>query len=111
MKKLEKSLLDEVITQAGLSKDKAQEIIGTIRISLVRQAAKDPGKKITLDSKSLKELEESIRIGAKITSDEANKVLGIMKVKVRELNDPQIQLFEDGTFDVNEEDVDFKVSE
>ena len=111
MKKLEKSLFDEVIAQAGLSKNKAEEIIGTIRISLVRQAAKDPGKKIKLDSKSLKELEESIRIGAKITSDEANKVLGIMKNKVKEMNDPQVQLFEDGTFDVSEEDINFKASE
>jgi len=111
MKKIEKGLLNEVITQAGLSKDKAQEIIGTIRISLVRQAAKEPGKKIKLDDEIVKDLEESIRIGANITADEASKVLGVFKSKVKELNDPQVQLLEDGTFNVTEEGIDFKVSE
>ena len=112
MKKIEISLLDEVIAQAGLGKDKAQEIIGTIRVSLLRQAARDRGKQIKLDSKALKELEESIRIGANITADESNKLVGIMKSKVEELNDPQVQFLEDGTFNVSEEGgIDFKASE
>jgi hypothetical protein len=111
MKKLERNLLDEAILQAGLSEEKSQAVIRSIRIGLVRQAAKDPGRKIKLDDGMLKELKDLIGIGANISPNEANKVVEIVAAKVRGMNDPEVKFLEDGTFTVSETDgIDFEMS-
>ena len=111
MKKLERNLLDEAILQAGLSEEKSQAVIRSIRIGLVKQAAKDPGRKIKLDDGMLKELKDLIGIGANITPNEANRVVEIVAAKVREMNDPEVEFLEDGTFTVSEKDgINFKMS-
>jgi hypothetical protein len=58
----------------------------------------------------LKELGESIRIGANISSSEASKVIEAVEVKVKQMNDPEVKFLDDGTFSVSEEDgIDFKL--
>jgi glycerophosphoryl diester phosphodiesterase len=111
MKKLERNLLDEAILETGLSKEKSQAVVRNLRIGLVRQAAKDPGKKIKLDEAVLKQLKESVGIGANIKPDEADKVIEVVATKVRAMKDPQVKFLEDGTFTVSEDDdINFEMS-
>jgi hypothetical protein len=112
MKKLERNILDEAILQAGLSEEQAGEVVRGLRVGLARQASKDPGGKIRLDDNTLKELEETIRIGANIPPDKASKAVENIKKKIKELNDPVVEFLDDGTFDVGdaEDDIHFKMS-
>jgi hypothetical protein len=110
MKKMDNKLVTNIVANSGIADDKINKVIGTIRISLARQAAKEPDRRINLDMKTRSELEESLRIGADLSSDEAKTILNNLEKIVKEQNDPLVKFLEEGTFKVDKDEIEFKSS-
>lgn len=110
MKKLDDKVITDIVSKAGIANNKIDKVIGTIRVSLARQAAKKPDRRINLDVKTRLELEESLRIGADLSQVEANAILKNIERIVKEQNDPEVKFLEEGTFEVDKDEIDFKSS-
>jgi hypothetical protein len=108
MKKINDQAIFDTVSEAGIGSDKINRVIGTIRISLARQAANEAEKKMLFDANGRIALEESLRIGAKITQGEAKNVVDIFQRKVKEQNDPEVQFLEEGTFEVDDQEIRYK---
>lgn len=108
MKKINDQAIFDTVSEAGIGGDKIKRVIGTIRISLARQAAKETDKKMLFNANGRMALEESLRIGAELTRSEATNVVDIFRRKVKEQNDSEVQFLEEGTFEVDDQEIRYK---
>ena len=102
----------EILQKSGISDEKIKKVVGTLRISLARQAAKNPEKSIILSKSTISELEDSLRIGAGITPSEAKNILVSVQSTLKAIkapNDPKIKFLDEGIFEIDENDLKFKI--
>jgi len=65
MKELSRDAVIDILRKSEIPEEKIDNVLGTLRISLARQAAKTAEKSILFDRRTLSDLEESLRIGGK----------------------------------------------
>jgi len=111
MKELGRDAIIDVVKRSGINDKKIDKIIGTLRISLARQAAKRAEKSIILDESTVSELEESLRIGADITPLEAKKILITVEDTIKIQDEAKVKFLDKGTFEVDKGALKFKLSE
>lgn len=110
MKKLDNKAVIDLVTRAGISANKIGKVVGTISISLARQASKKPDKTININMATRSELKESLRIGADLSLHEADTLLDNIEKILKAQNEPVIEFLEEGKFKVDEGEIKFKLN-
>ena len=110
MKKIDVGVLKTITENAGIDTTSASNIIGTLEVSLNRQAARDPERKIVLDENSFPQIQDALSIGAGITQTQANDILRNMKQTLVRQNDLEIKLFDESTFLLEGDELVFKLN-
>ena len=111
MEELSHDAVIDIVRKSGIAEEKIEKVIGTLRISLARQAARTTEKSIVLDKSTLSDLEESLRIGADLTPNEANKILINVETTIKIQNESEVKFLGKGAFEVKGDSLKFKLSE
>ena len=111
MKELNRDAIINIVKKSGIADKNIDKIIGTLRISLARQASKRAERSIILDESTVSELEESLRIGAGITPLEAKKILIKVEDTIKIQDEEKVKFLDEGTFEVNKGSIKFKLTE
>jgi hypothetical protein len=111
MKKISVDILKSATESAGINPTRARNVIATLEISLNRQAARDPQRRIVLDPTNLLQIGEAVSIGAGIPASQANHVVQAVRKKLREQDDPELRLFDESTFLLEDDELVFKLDE
>jgi hypothetical protein len=111
MKKMSTDVLRNITENAGVNITSTSNVIGTLEVSLNRQAARTPQRRIVLDQTNIPQIREALSIGSGITRAQANDVLQQMRQTLSEQHDPEIKLFDDSTFLLEGGELVFKLDE
>ena len=111
MKELSRDAVIDILRKSGITEEKIDKVIGTLGISLARQAAKAAEKSIIFDKSTLSDLEESLRIGANLTPNEAKKILINVESTVKVQDEPEVKFLGKGAFEVKGDSLRFKLGE
>jgi len=111
MKELSRDIISTIVKKAGVIDEKINKIIGTLGISLARQASKAADRSIILDNSTLSEIAESLRIGADITPSEAKAIIINVESTVKIQDEAKIKLLDEGIFEVDKDTLKFKLNE
>jgi len=112
MKELSRDVISTIVKKSGVIDEKINKIIGTLGISLARQASKAAERSIILDNSTLSELEESLRIGADITPSEAKAILINVESTIKKIQDEaKIKFLDEGIFKIDKDTLKFKLNE
>ena len=111
MKELSRDIISTIVKKSGVIDEKINKIIGTLGISLARQASKAADRSIILDNSTLSEIAESLRIGADITPSEAKAIIINVESTVKIQDEAKIKLLDEGIFEVDKDTLKFKLNE
>jgi len=100
LKELNHSVLDELIKKHEIPVEQTNKVIGTLEISIAKQLAKDDDMHVVLDEKSVAELEESLRIGADISPEKAEDIVGDVVRWINRRRRKAVEFHERGTLEV-----------
>ena len=111
MKNLSRRDLTEMLEKFENSSEKINEIIGTLEISLARQASKERDHIFYLDNKkNISELEDSLKIGADISNMKAKEIMKEFRKSINLREDENINFLGIGTFDITSGILKFKLN-
>jgi len=111
MKELSRDIISTIVKKSGVIDEKINKIIGTLGISLARQASKAADRSIILDNSTLSEIAESLRIGADITPSEAKAIIINVESTVKIQDEAKIKLLDEGIFEIDKDTLKFKLNE
>lgn len=111
MKELNRDAIISIVKESGVTGKKIGKIIGTLEISLARQAVKAVERIIILDKSTISELEESLRIGADITPSEAKEILVNIESTIKIQDEAKIKFLDEGIFEIDKDILKFKLGE
>lgn len=111
MKELSRDIISTIVKKSGVIDEKINKIIGTLGISLARQASKAAARSIILDNSTLSEIAESLRIGADITPSEAKAIIINVESTVKMQDEAKIKLLDEGIFEIDKDTLKFKLNE
>ena len=111
MKELSRDAVIDILRKSEIPEEKIDNVLGTLRISLARQAAKTAEKSILFDRRTLSDLEESLRIGGNLTQNEAKKILINLESAIKVQEEPEVRLLGKGAFVVKGDSLRFKLND
>lgn len=100
LKELNRSVFTDLIEKLEIPAEQTKKIIGTLEISIAKQISKDDDMHVVLDEKSVSELEESLRIGADISSEKAEEIVGDVVSWINRRRKKAVEFYERGILEV-----------
>jgi hypothetical protein len=111
VKELNRTILNEIAKKSGAKVETIDRIIGTLEITLARQASKEKDKCVVLDGGKIQELEETLKIGADITPGQAKAILAEVEKTVEQGRQGPIKFLDEGTFEFERGTITFRLSD
>jgi hypothetical protein len=100
LKELNQSVFTDLIEKLEIPAEQTKKIIGTLEISIAKQISKDDDMHVVLDEKSVSELEESLRIGADISPEKAEEIVGDVVRWINRRRKKAVEFYERGILEV-----------
>jgi hypothetical protein len=100
LKELNQGVFADLIEKLEIPAEQTKKIIGTLEISIAKQISKDDDMHVVLDEKSVSELEESLRIGADISSEKAEEIVGDVVRWINRRRKKAVEFYERGILEV-----------
>jgi len=100
LKELNQRVFTDLIKKLEIPAEQTKKIIGTLEISIAKQIAKDDDMHVVLDEKSVSELKESLRIGADISSEKAEEIVGDVVRWINRRRKKAVEFYERGILEV-----------
>jgi hypothetical protein len=109
MRQIDRDILRKTIEQSGIDVKKVSKAIAAIEVNLTKQAAKSKDKTVVLDEDSLAELEETVRIGADLSTAKAGEVLKNVTNLLKGKNEQFVKLLDQGIVEIKGGKLKFKL--
>jgi len=100
LKELDQSVLNDLIKKHEMPIEQTNKILGTLEISIAKQISKDDDMHVVLDERNVSELEESLRIGADISSEKAEEIVGDVVRWINRRRRKAVEFYERGTLEI-----------